>query len=113
MTFADDSTGPRAEIDGLPDGVAVALRAFIAGATPPERKTVSQWAEERRMDARPRSGSPQPGKWSNDLAPYAWFEIMDCALSLTDRCRSVTFIKSAQVAGTEAGLNLFGSIVRR
>ncbi|MGL4966149.1 MAG: phage terminase large subunit family protein [Inquilinus sp.] len=111
MTFESGWTGPRTprpDVDGLPDGHAIALRAFVAGATPPERKTVSQWAGEKR-EVSAEGGSPQPGKWDNDLAPYL-VEIMDC-LSLTDRCRSVVFKKSAQVAGTEAGLNLFGYVV--
>jgi phage terminase large subunit GpA-like protein len=92
----------------LADARTAGFRSFIAGATPPERKTVSQWAEEKR-EVSAEGGSPHPGKWSNDLAPYL-VELMDC-LSLSDRCRSVVFKKSAQVAGTEGGLNFFGYIV--
>lgn len=99
---------PRPEIDGLADGRAIVFRSLSDGLTPPPVVTVTQWAAEKRMVAA-ESGSPFPGKWLNERVPYLT-EIMDC-LSLSHPCRSVTFKKSAQVAGTEAGINLFGCIV--
>lgn len=93
---------------GIAGGYAAAIEALIAGLTPPVRMPLSQWAAENR-EVSAESGSPHPGRWSNDIAPYL-VEIQDC-LSLHHPSRSVTFIKSAQVAGTEAGINLFGQVV--
>lgn len=83
------------------------LSSFAAGLEPDPEVLVSEWAQEERFVA-PESGSPFPGKWTNARVPYL-VEIMDC-LSPSDPCRSVTFKKSAQVAGTEAGINLIGMV---
>ncbi len=88
---------------------ALVLAAWAAGLAPDPVLTVSAWADEARYVA-PES-SPYPGKWSTDLVPYLR-EVMDC-LSLSDPSREVVFKKSAQVAGTEAGINLFGLVVAR
>ena len=81
---------------------AAVVAGLIAGLTPPPVLTVSAWAAAKRYVAA-ESGSPFPGKWSNDLVPYM-VEPMDC-LSFDDPCRSVTIIKSAQVAGTSPCCN--------
>ena len=98
----------RSAIAGVACGFAAFLTAFAAGATPAPVKTVSEWAGESRVVSA-ESGSPFPGRWRNDLAPYLP-EIMDC-LSPSHPCRDVTFKKSHQVAGSEAGVNLFGLVV--
>lgn len=98
----------RPDIAGLASGIAAVYRSLADGITPPPVVTVSQWAENKRFVSA-ESGSPFPGKWSNDRVPYL-VEPMDC-LSLSHPCREVTFAKSAQVAGTEAGINLFGATV--
>ena len=87
---------------------AVLLAAIAVAVTPPVSRTVSQWAAAERVVA-PESGSPEPGKWDNALTPYT-VEPMDC-LSFSHPCRSVTFMKSHQVGGSEVGVNLFGYIV--
>lgn len=98
----------RKRLPGIASGAAAVLAGLIAGCTPPVEATVAEWAERERKVAA-ESGSPFPGDWSNDLAPYA-VEIMEC-LSFTDPCRQVTLVKSHQVAGTELGVNLFGYCV--
>jgi phage terminase large subunit GpA-like protein len=86
-------------------GLAVFFAGVAAGATPPERVTVSQWAEKHRIVAA-ESGSPYPGKWSNARAPYL-VEVMD-ALGFDDPCRTVTLKGSAQIAKSEAFVNFIG-----
>ena len=96
------------KLPGLASGAAVLLMGLAVGLTPPPVKTVAEWAAEKRMVSA-ESGSPYPGKWSNERVPYM-VEPMEC-MSLSDPCRSVTLAKSAQVAGTECGVNLFGYVV--
>jgi phage terminase large subunit GpA-like protein len=88
-------------------GAAALLAGFVAGVVPPPVKTVSAWADEARYVA-PESGSPYPGKWDSALVPYL-AEIQDC-LGFDDPHRKVVFAKSAQVGGSEAGVNLFGYV---
>ncbi len=95
-------------LPGIRSGRAIVFAALVAGVTPPERMTVAEWAEKHRKVAA-ESGSPYPGAWDNKLVPYG-VEIQEC-MSLTDPCREVVFVKSAQVAGTEFGVNLFGYVV--
>jgi phage terminase large subunit GpA-like protein len=90
----------------LADGILVYRQSFAAGLRPDPELTVSEWAEQNRMV--PNESSARPGKWSNELAPYL-VEVMDC-LSPSHPCREVTFKKSAQVGGTECGLNFFGMV---
>lgn len=93
---------------GLADGRAAFLEGVRRGLRPPRRITVAEWAAERRRVAA-ESGSPLPGRWRNEVAPYL-VEIMEC-LSPHHPAREVVFKKSAQVAGTEAGLNLIGHTI--
>jgi phage terminase large subunit GpA-like protein len=82
-------------------------RALAQAFTPPKRRTVADWAVAERFVAA-ESGSPFPGRWSHDLAPYL-VEIMEC-LSLSNPAREVTVKKGAQLGVTECGLNLIGQI---
>jgi phage terminase large subunit GpA-like protein len=93
---------------GIPSSRPITFRALARGLRPPRRRSVADWAAERRIVSA-ESGSPWPGKWSNARAPYL-VEVMEC-LSLSHPAETVTFKKSAQVAGTEGGLNFIGSIV--
>jgi len=89
--------------------VALVTAALAAGLAPDPIGTVAAWAEEVRVVA--AESSPYPGRWRTDLVPYL-AEIMEC-LSLSHSSREVIFKKSAQVAGTEAGINLFGFVAAR
>ena len=98
----------RKRLPGIASGRAALVAGLIAGITPPAEMTVAEWAEqERKVSA--ESGSPYPGDWSNDLAPYG-VEVMEC-MSFSDPCRQVTLVKSHQVAGTEFGVNLAGYVI--
>ena len=100
--------GLKALVHGFPPSLPILARAYARGLRPPRRRTVAQWAADERFVAR-ESGSPLPGKWSNDVAPYL-VEVMEC-LTPADPSRTVTLKKSAQIAGTEAGINLIGHVV--
>lgn len=84
--------------------------ALAVGLAPDPVLTVSEWADEARIVA--EESSPRPGKWDTALVPYLR-EVMDCLSPCAEHVREVTFKKSAQVAGTEAGINLFGLIASR
>ena len=95
-------------VRGLAAALPILAAAFAAGAAPPPPVTVSAWAASTRVVAA-ESGSPFPGKWSNETTPYL-VEIMDC-LSLSHPAREIAFKKAAQIAGSEAGLNLIGTVI--
>lgn len=76
------------------------------GAKPRDLLTVSQWADRYRWI---KSGTNAPGKWKTALTPYLT-EIMD-ALSEHSPVRTVTFIKSSGVGGTEAMYNWLGYVM--
>jgi len=84
--------------------------AFGEGVRPPDPLSVSAWAEKHRHVAA-ESGSAYPGRWRNRLVPYL-AEVLD-TLGLDDPTETVVFMKSAQVGGTECGVNLFGWMVQQ
>ena len=89
---------------------ARAFAAYRAGfmrglALDPDLK-VSEWADKHRVLS--SESSSMPGRWRNELAPYL-VEVMDC-LSPSHLSREIVFMKSAQVGGSECGLNWFGLI---
>ena len=95
-------------VPGLEPALGVMAEGLRKSLRPPKRRRVWEWAAaERRVSE--ESGSPYPGRWSNDLAPYL-IEIMDC-LSLSHPARSVAVRKGAQLGVTECGLNLQGQII--
>ncbi len=68
---------------------------------PPPRLSVSAWADEFRVLS-PES-SPAPGRWRTSMVPYLR-ELQD---ALTDPAtHTIVFLKSAQIGGTEALLNV-------
>ncbi len=73
---------------------------------PPERLTVSQWAEKHRiLDAKT---SAEPGPWRNSRTPYLK-GVMDAFNDPS--VEEMYFIKPTQVGGTEGLLNIIGYIV--
>lgn len=95
---------------GVPDGFAAAMAAFAAVLEPPPPMDVATWANQERVVSA-ESGSPFPGQWRNELVPYG-IEIM-AELSDTSPARDVTLKKSAQVGGSEFGLNWIGAAIHR
>ena len=73
---------------------------------PPERITVSEWAERYRiLDAK---SSAMPGSWNNNVTPYL-VGIMDEFNNYGTE--EIIFCKPTQVGGTEALQNMIGYIV--
>jgi phage terminase large subunit GpA-like protein len=78
------------------------LKTVIADAIlPPEMIMLDEWSGKYRV--LPAEASANPGRWDNERFPFL-VEIMEC-LSPWHPCETVTFAKSAQVGGTEVGLN--------
>ena len=71
---------------------------------PPERLTVSQWAEKKRT----LTGGAMPGPWCNSVTPYL-VEIMDAFSD--DVIEEIIFVKPTQVGGTTAMENMIGAMV--
>lgn len=73
---------------------------------PPEKLTVSEWADKYRiLDSKT---SAEPGPWSTDRTPYLR-GIMD---AFTDpRIEEIIFVKPTQVGGTESLNNMFGYVI--
>lgn len=85
---------------------ALAL-AFAAACRPRRRLSVSQWADtHRRLSGK---SSSEVGPWKTSRAPYLQ-EIMD-ALSVRSPANKIVLMKSAQVGGTEVGLNWIGYVI--
>ncbi|WP_157669298.1 phage terminase large subunit family protein [Chitinibacter sp. GC72] len=93
----------------LPDAYKIACEAWAAGLRRPPRVSVSQWADENRVLT--ESETSEPGLWRTDRVPFMR-EIMDNLSPWSDVERTV-FIKSTQVAGTEALINWIGAVMDR
>jgi phage terminase large subunit GpA-like protein len=93
---------------GLPAAAPIFARAMALGLRPPRRRSVSEWAAEQRYVSA-ESGSPYPGRWSNDLVPYLVAPMDAC--SMHHPAREVTFKANAQSAKTEVGLNAIGAAI--
>jgi phage terminase large subunit GpA-like protein len=78
--------------------------AVLRGLAPHPRLTVSQWADANRLLT--TETSAEPGQWRTSRVPYLR-EIMD-ALSALDPVETVIWMKAAQIAATEGGLNWIG-----
>jgi phage terminase large subunit GpA-like protein len=88
-----------------PEAEAVLFRAIAAACHVPPPRTVAEWADAERI-VPPETGSPWPGPWRTERVPYLR-QIME-VLTLSHPAREITFVKSAQVGGSEAMLNLIG-----
>ncbi|UXQ89127.1 terminase large subunit family protein [Synechococcus phage MinM1] len=92
-----------------PDPAAEAVYGAASRAFRPNpRRSVADWAEAERVVSA-ESGSPWPGRWQTRRVPYLR-EIME-KLTLSHPARRVTFRKSAQIGGSECGVNLVGQIM--
>lgn len=79
---------------------------FRCGSRPRDLLTVSQYADRHRWL---RTGTNAPGQWRTSLTPYLR-DIMD-DLSEHSPVRTVTFIKSSGVGGTEVIFNWLAYIM--
>lgn len=89
------------------DGYAVILKTAIGALTPPERLSVSDWADRYRI--LPTSGAAEAGQWRTARTPYLK-TIMDC-LSSDHPARRIVFMKSVQIGASEALLNAVGHFI--
>lgn len=87
---------------------ALLLRAIGQLCRVPPPRDVGEWADAERVVAA-ETGSPWPGRWRTDRVPYLR-DIM-ATMTLSHPARRVTFLKSAQIGGSEAGLNLVGQVM--
>ena len=85
-----------------------AVRSLARAWRPPERMTVSAWAE---MFRRFPQGHPFEGAWRNAVAPEL-VEIMD-ALTPEDPTETVVIMKCAQSGGSAAAENWVGYVADR
>jgi phage terminase large subunit GpA-like protein len=68
---------------------------------PPERLTISEWADKHRF--LPSEGAHEAGRWRTSRFPFLK-RIMD-VLSPQHPCRKVSVMKGAQLGFTEVGMN--------
>lgn len=99
MSDAQISSSAMVEADEFAAG-------FFQGLRPDPRLTVSEWADKYRYLS---SMSAEPGRWRTSRVPYMR-DIMD-DLSASSMVEEVDFMKAAQVAATETGLNWIGYII--
>lgn len=90
-----------------PDGYVAGLDALAQLIEPKRPLSVSQWAARNRVLT--GKVASEPGPWRNERIPYL-AAIMD-ALSSRHPAPLVVFAKSAQVGGSECGLNWIGSTI--
>lgn len=93
----------------LPEAALLIAMTMAEAIAPDPIVTVSQWADANRVLA--TKSASEAGPWRTDRVPFLR-EIMDC-LSDHHPAREVVFMKSTQVAGTEAGLNWVGYTIDR
>lgn len=73
---------------------------------PPEKLTVSEWAEKHRiLDSKT---SARPGPWQNSSTPYLK-GVMDELNNYNTE--EIVFVKPTQVGGTEAIINMLGYVI--
>lgn len=83
-----------------------AIRQAVRGMRPPERMTVSEWADAKRVLS-PESAA-ETGRWRTGRTPYLR-EIMD---AFTDaRVRHIVFVSASQVGKSECINNMIGYII--
>jgi phage terminase large subunit GpA-like protein len=97
---------PSSWLSGTADASALA-RAMAANVfAPREELTVSQWAERHRMlDSK---FSDRGGRWSSDMTPYLVGPMDAYNASET---REITFMKPAQIGGTEWLINTLAYVI--
>jgi phage terminase large subunit GpA-like protein len=97
-------------VAGLANPARVINRTLAKALTPKPFQGVADWAAARRVVSAD-TGSPRPGKWSNDVAPEA-VEVMDC-LDERHPARNVTVRGAAQCWKSEVGLNFIGRSIEQ
>jgi len=99
-------TGAQARAAAAKAAAALVFGALAIGIAPDPVVSVDVWAAQSRVLGKEEAN--KSGPWRHENAPHL-VEIMQC-MSLSHPSREVIFKKSAQVGGTQAGINLFGTI---
>ncbi|MGN0444235.1 MAG: phage terminase large subunit family protein [Acutalibacteraceae bacterium] len=83
-----------------------AIRSAVRGMKPPEKLTVSQWADKkRRLSA---ESSAETGPWRTSRTPY----LKDILDSFTDpKVKNIVVVASSQVGKSETINNMIGYII--
>lgn len=82
------------------------LVRVLSKLKPPEKITVSKWAEKYRVVS--QESASAPGRWRNDKVPYL-VEIMDC---VNDRqVKEIVIMASSQVGKSECLNNILGYFI--
>lgn len=94
------------QVNEAVEDVAPWIIEAAAVLRPPEKLTVSEWADRYRvLDSKT---SAEPGQWSTDRTPYLR-GIMD---AINDyRVEEIVFVKPTQVGGTETLNNMLGYVI--
>lgn len=92
---------------GFDKRAADLFKKLLHKMEPPPRLLVSEWADNNRVI--PDGASAEPGKWRTSRTPYLK-EIMDC-MSAESRIQEITFVKGAQVGGSESANNWIGYVI--
>lgn len=95
---------PVQRLDSAADAIGILRAAFREALAPPERLSVSEWADRHRKLT--SKSSSEPGQWRTDRVPYVR-EIQDL-LSWDSDVETIVWMKGSQVAGTETLLNWAG-----
>lgn len=82
-------------------------RGFLGVWRVPTRRTVTQWADDKRM--LPSKGAAEPGKYRSARTPYMR-EPMDC-LSVLSPVEEVVLMAAAQTGKSESGNNWVGYVI--
>ena len=93
------SSGSKQTLEKL---ICLALKIF----KPPEKLTVSQWADKFRVLS--ADETDKPGPWETANVPYLR-KIMDAFND--DHVGEIVFLKCTQIGGTEGLLNMVGYVV--
>lgn len=83
------------------------VRGFFSVWKVPTRRTVTQWADDKRM--LPSKGAAEPGKYRSARTPYMR-EPMDC-LSVLSPVEEVVLMAAAQTGKSESGNNWVGYVI--
>lgn len=84
------------------------IKEALQSLRPPEDISVSEWAERYRILT--MESSAMPGPWRNSKTPYL--------VGIMDEFRNydteeIVFVKSTQIGGTEALLNMLGFVIQQ
>ena len=102
----DGATIPKESRESEIRRLNAAIRQAVRGMQPPERMTVSEWADAKRVLS--AESAAETGRWRTNRTPYLR-EIMD---AFTDaRTRNIVLVASSQVGKSECINNMIGYVI--